>query len=382
MSSLADQLVREARRGGVSEADLVDAYNRLDDPAHGRTVAEHADIAMSRLNDGTRRTYKTYVSRFVDKFGERRVVDITFRDLEAFAAEIMKNRTKRRNTHDDRLPENCVGALRNMFTLAVKHGIRSDNPATDLKKPKRTSKEPREAVDRNELVELVNVSRRDSNDADLDLLIMRFVSETGCRRQGVLNLTVNDIDVSANKVRLNEKGGTVRWQNITAELIVEIFAHMNSRPTAAGVDQVFRQQPRGTQQFHQPITRKRFEALTGFWQDGLLWAKQRGVSLHWLRHTAITNIDRIAGFAVAEAFAGHEPQGVTARYTTARPDEVLDAFNIYVGLTPSDDDKFVLPMHIFRSTSISLEAQVTPGTGCTERETTKNRLHASFSVLA
>ncbi|NDH41264.1 MAG: hypothetical protein EBY45_12780, partial [Gammaproteobacteria bacterium] len=210
MSSLADQLVREARRGGVSEADLVDAYNRLDDPAHGRTVAEHADIAMSRLNDGTRRTYKTYVSRFVDKFGERRVVDITFRDLEAFAAEIMKNRTKRRNTHDDRLPENCVGALRNMFTLAVKHGIRSDNPATDLKKPKRTSKEPREAVDRNELVELVNVSRRDSNDADLDLLIMRFVSETGCRRQGVLNLTVNDIDVSANKVRLKEKGGTVR----------------------------------------------------------------------------------------------------------------------------------------------------------------------------
>lgn len=382
MSSLADQLVREARRGGVSEADLRDAFNRLDDPTHGRTVAEHADIAMNVLSDSTRGTYKTYVKRFVEMFGDRRVVDITFRDLEAFAAKTMKNRTKRRNTHDDRLPESSVGALRNMFELAVKHGIRSDNPVMDLKKPKRTSKEPREAVERHELVELVNVTRRDSNDPDLDLLIMRFVSETGCRRQGVLKLTTNDIDVSANKVRLNEKGGTVRWQPVTAELIVELFAHMNSRPTEKGVDQVFRQQLRGKQQCHQPITRKRFETLTGFWQDGLMWAKQRGVSLHWLRHTAITNIDRIAGFAVAEAFAGHEPQGVTARYTTARPDEVLDAFNIYVGLTPSDDDKFVLPLHIFRSTTTTSKAHVEPKTGCTEAEMTENRLHGSFRVLA
>ncbi|MGA0396612.1 MAG: tyrosine-type recombinase/integrase, partial [Ilumatobacteraceae bacterium] len=205
MSSLADQLVREARRGGVSEADLRDAFNRLNDPTHGRTVAEHAAIAMEAMSAGTRGTYKTYVLRFVGMFGERRVVDITFRDLEVFAAEMMKNRTKRCNTNDDRLPENCVGALRNMFTLAVKHGIRSDNPAMDLKKPSRSPKYPRSALERHELVELVNVTRRDSNDPDLDVLIMRFMLETGCRREGVLNLTVNDIDVNRNKVRLDEK---------------------------------------------------------------------------------------------------------------------------------------------------------------------------------
>ena len=156
MTTLADQLVREARRGGVSEADLRDAFNRLNDPTHGRTVAEHFDIAMNVLSAGTRGTYKTYVKRFVEMFGDRLVVDITFRYLEVFAAAMLNNRTKRRNTHDDRLPENCVGALRNMFDLAVKHGIRSDNPAKELNKPKRTSKEPREAIERNEVVELVN----------------------------------------------------------------------------------------------------------------------------------------------------------------------------------------------------------------------------------
>ena len=93
MSSLADQLVREARRGGVSEADLRDAFNRLDDPTHGRTVAEHADIGMNALSDSTRGSYKTYVKRFVNMFGDRQVVDITFRDLEVFAAAVLKNRT-------------------------------------------------------------------------------------------------------------------------------------------------------------------------------------------------------------------------------------------------------------------------------------------------
>ena len=75
----------------------------------------------------------------------------------------------------------------------------------------------------------MNVTRRDSNDPDLDVLIMRFVLETGCRREGVLNLTEEDIDVNNNQVRLSEKGGVVRWQPVTAELIVELFATWESR---------------------------------------------------------------------------------------------------------------------------------------------------------
>ena len=72
---------------------------------------------------------------------------------------------------------------------------------------------------------------------------------------------------------------------------------MDTRPAEDGVDRVFRQKRRSGQEFHQPITEKRFETLTGCCALG--WVQQRGVSAHWLRHTAITSMDRIGGYAVA-----------------------------------------------------------------------------------
>ena len=371
----AEQLAREARRHGLSVNDLVAAFNSLGDEIHERTVSDHVEMVRDRLRDGTRATYETYLSRFVAVHGDRRVADITFIDLEEFTMDVVKNRTKRRNSRNDVVPENCVGALRNMFALAVKHGIRSDNPAELIDKARRVAQEPRTALRRNEIIELVNVTRRDSNDPDLDVLLIRFMLETGCRRQGVLNLTVGDIDVNRNEVRLNEKGSAVRWQPVTAELIMELLAHMKSRPAANNVKQVFRQRRRGSQQSHRPITRKRFETLTGYWKNALLWVSQRGVSVHWLRHTAVTSMDRIGGHAVAELFAGHKPRTVTDRYTTASSDELQDAFDIYVGFTPSKNDRYVLPLHIFRSTTVTSQPQVAPKTGCTEPKTTKNSLH-------
>ena len=375
MTAIADQLAREARRQGLSVNDLIAAFNGLGDVVHERTVSEHVDLVLDRLRDSTRKTYMTYLLRFVAHYGDRRVADITFIDLEAFTLDVINNRVKRRNSRNDVVPENCVAALRNMFALAVKHGIRRDNPAELIDKPRRTPQEPRRALKRNEIIEVVNVTRRDSNDPDLDVLLIRFMLETGCRREGVLNLTVDDIDVNGNEVRLNEKGSAVRRQPVTGELVVELLAHMKSRPAANNVKQVFRQRRRGTQQSHRPITRKRFETLTGYWKNALGWVSQRGVSAHWLRHTAVTSMDRIGGHAVAELFAGHKPRNVTDRYTTASPDELQDAFDIYVGFTPSKNDRNVLPLHIFRSTTVTSQPQVAPKTGCTEPKPTKNSLH-------
>ena len=111
----AEQLAREARRHGLSVNDLVLAFNSLGDEIHERTVSDHVEMVRDRLRDGTRATYETYLSRFVAVHGDRRVADITFIDLEEFTMDVVKNRTKRRNSRNDVVPENCVGALRNMF---------------------------------------------------------------------------------------------------------------------------------------------------------------------------------------------------------------------------------------------------------------------------
>ena len=375
VNPLATQLAREARRGGLSVNDMIAAFNELNDNTHERTIREHVELVAERLANGTKGTYKAYLERLVDMFGDSRVVDITVTDLHAFTKDVINSRVKRRNSNDGRLPENCVGALRCVFSSAVDEGLRSDNPALKIEKPRRVAKEPRRALTRAEIIELVNVTRRDSNDADLDVLIMRFVLETGCRREGVLNLTDDDIDVNNNQVRLNEKGGVVRWQPVTAELVVELLAHMNSRPTDRGVNKVFRNQLQGKQAFHRPVTRKRIEALTAVWSQALPWVQQQGVSLHWLRHTTITNIDRLAGPSVAQGFAGHQPSSVTGRYTVARPHEIQEAFDIYVGLEPSDSDQHVLPLCVFRRNYDRAEVENTSETGCTEPETVRNSLH-------
>lgn len=381
MSAMARKLARDAREFGVSVPELIAEFAALDDKVHERSVADHVGRACKQLANGinsakgTSDTYSTYLLRFADMFGDRRVVDITLADLKTFTEDVVKNRKRRVNTNDRVIPENCVGALRYLFTLAQQDRVRSDNPALEIAKPPRSPQQPRHGLTRAEIIELVNVTKRDSNDPELDVLLMRFAFETGCRREGLLDLIVDDIDANNNRVKLNEKGDKRRWQPVTAELVVALFAHAKNRPVAAGERRVFRQRRRGTQQLHQPISRKRIEQLTTVWKKALLWADTQGVSLHWIRHTAVTNIERIAGLSVAEGFAGHDPAAVTMRYTTARAHEIRNAFDTYVGLNPSETGEFVLPLHVFRD----IEGQTTVGkgiaTGCTEPSTSRNRLH-------
>jgi hypothetical protein len=62
------------------------------------------------------------------------------------------------------------------------------------------------------------------------------------------------------------------------------------------------------------------------------WSKELGVTIHWCRHHAITCIDRIAGLAVARAFAGHkEAPEVTLVYAAASFQEVARAVATYTG---------------------------------------------------
>ena len=67
-------------------------------------------------------------------------------------------------------------------------------------------------------------------------------------------------------------------------------------------------------------------------QKELAWATEYGVSPHWLRHTAIATVERIAGFGVARAFAGHTSQAeTTTTYITASPEEIARAVSALTG---------------------------------------------------
>jgi hypothetical protein len=66
------------------------------------------------------------------------------------------------------------------------------------------------------------------------------------------------------------------------------------------------------------------------WGISLPWSDRVPVSAHVLRHTAITAVGRLAGFPVAQAFAG-QPVTNTGRSMQASLQEVADAVAALTG---------------------------------------------------
>src|SRR5688572_11489657 len=62
-----------------------------------------------------------------------------------------------------------------------------------------------------------------------DALLLRFHTETACRRGGALNLRRVDLDQRHCLVRLREKGGTERWQPTSPTLMHHLLAHWDDR---------------------------------------------------------------------------------------------------------------------------------------------------------
>ena len=204
------------------------------------------------------------------------------------------------------------------YTRAVDAGHVRANPAAALRKPLRTTSR-RRALDDGELTDLADAIRATSTDPDLDLLLLRFHLETGARRQGALNLRRRDIDTNRATVWLREKNDTEREQPASPSLVGLLVAHAADRGGESADEAVLRNR-RG-----EPFTGRHYDRLFSRARDCLGWDDRTPVSAHVLRHTAITRIGRIAGYPVAQAFAGHSPPTVTGRYLHATLADVATA---------------------------------------------------------
>lgn len=167
--------------------------------------------------------------------------------------------------------------------------------------------------------ELIDAIRTTSGDPDLDLLLVRFHLESGARREGALNLRVRDLDDHRATAWFREKFGAEREQPISPSLVGLLTRHATARGAVGLDDAVFR-----TRQ-GRPISRRRYNTIFDRARPCLTWADRTPVSAHVLRYTSINAIGRIAGYAVAQAFAGHAPPSVTGLYLRARPSDVAAA---------------------------------------------------------
>lgn len=290
------------------------------------TVAEYVPIVAAGYKPRTRRTYNSYWSLLVELLGDQRLDLVTVEQLLAVADEAERRAKQRRVGSDGRASrETCVAAVRAVFTRAVKAGHVSANPAMSVEKPRRLPNR-RRALTTAELDDVWAAVTATTNDPELELLLLRFHLESGARRIGAINLRVRDIDATRHTVWLREKFGVEREQPISGSLIDAISALAEARGAVKPDDKALR-----TRRGPSPISDRTYDRIFTRAQEHVPWVQRTPLTAHVLRHTAITAVERVAGFAVAQAFAGHQPGSVTGTYTKASIHEVASAVETLTG---------------------------------------------------
>ncbi len=287
---------------GINPADLMRAST---DSPGVPTFADYVPRVSGAVSSGTRRVYGSYWNRVIQAWGHRTITDVTASDIGQLAEHVKATVVTRRNARGGRgAAEHLIAALRCLYKHAVADGILTDseNPAARVPKPRRL-RSTRTALPDGRLEEILRTAATTGDDRALDALLLRLHTETACRRGGALALTPEDLDAEHCLIRLHEKGETIRWQPVSPTLMSHLLAHGESRGGLAPGRPLLRYAN------GKPITSRRYDYLWHRLGLHLPWVATQQVSMHWIRHTTLTWVERQFGFAVAQAYAGHEDHG-------------------------------------------------------------------------
>ncbi|MFI5843919.1 tyrosine-type recombinase/integrase [Catenuloplanes sp. NPDC051500] len=310
---------------GVSVEDL--ARLPVDRPAVP-TFSEFLPRVRSATTAGTGKVYESYWRMMEERWGGRRLDEVTVTEIASARNQVQANARVRRTTRGGTSAgEHFVAAARRLFRFAVDDGLLSENPALKVEKPRRQPS-LRMAIGDARLAEIYDAAITHCHDPSLATLLIRFHTETACRRGGALALRPMDLDEDHLLVRLFEKGGRERWQPVSRTLMDHLLLHVEEREAGAG-EPLFRSLRK------RPITRKFYEVMWTAINARVPWAARNNVSMHWIRHTTLTWVERRFGRSVASAYAGHAQgpshDGTISVYTKASLAEVAAALAALVG---------------------------------------------------
>ncbi len=313
-------------RMGVSLADLQATPTTV---AAVPTFAEYVPQVAAAVSDGTRRVYSSYWDRVVQQWGHRRLDEPTVLEIKQLVEHIRDHVVVRRNARGGRSAgEHLIAALRCLYHHAIADGHLAEtaNPARKVDKPRRLTS-TRRAISETGLADINQVAATTGNDPELDTLILRLHTETACRRGGALALRPTDLDTQQSLIRLHEKGDTVRWQPVSPTLMTHLERHAEHRPASPS-------EPLLRYRTGRPITARRYDHLWKRIGTHLPWVATQQISIHWLRHTTLTWVERNFGYAITRAFAGHTDSttdGTTTTYIRATIHEVATAVAALTG---------------------------------------------------
>jgi integrase/recombinase XerC len=268
------------------------------------TVAEFAGTVRAVTPVASLLAWGYQLDRFVERHGSLRLDQVPPSLVAEFAASARRSALRRRGNQDGRsAEEHAITALRKLFATALLDGLIERNPAAAVPKPRRAPT-GRHALSHDQVGQLFAAA------SDADTAILRFLLETACRREGLINLERRSLRPARQSVLLAEKGSRTREQPISRALLEYL--------DGGGCNLLM-------------VTRRRLDGVWARVRRELPWAEELGVSSHWMRHTTISWVEEATSYSVAAAFAGHTPTSTTATYLQRSITDVATAFSIVFG---------------------------------------------------
>jgi len=303
-----EHLLKELMNSGlISAADL----RAVSENAVGPACPTHQEFlpdVLAVCPAATVRTYRAGFNRLVDAFTDLALSDVRTGDLDQLSTAVQADVAARLGTTGAGAAHNLTDAARFFYRHAVALDLIRSSPATAMRTPLRNTS-ARRALEGWEMGAIADTVTMYSRDPELDLLLLTFHRETAARQGGALRLRLSDLRLDRPSVLLTEKGNKEREVPASRDLLLRMIRLAQDRGAVLPGDHVFRSSQR------RPITRRKYNSLFAPARRHLAWAERLGVSIHWYRHTTLTDIARATNSRIAAAYAGHAPQSVTDVYT-------------------------------------------------------------------
>lgn len=200
---------KKSRRKAVTVAELCDLY--LEDARAGRVLKRSgvAKRSSTLLIDAGR--IERHIKPLLGSFA---VTALTRHDVERFFHDVAAGRTKTRVKTKPRglarvsggktAANRSAGLLGAMFTYAVRHGMRTDNPVHGLQRFTDGRRE-RRLSEREYALLGAGISRAANQDIwPAAAAAVRFLAVTGWRKGEALNLRWSEVDISRRTATLGE----------------------------------------------------------------------------------------------------------------------------------------------------------------------------------
>lgn len=251
-----------------------------------------------RLND---------FSKFLKTNRLSRLRSINYSHLSAFVADF--------HSPSVHVKKSRIWSLRQFFHYLKLNGLVRENIATDLPYPKIEKTVPKFLTIEEYNRILHHFTDRVTTPFGLrNLIIILMLGLIGIRTGAIIALNVQDLDLVSGLAWVKEKGLQKRIIILPETICILLYKYLEQMERARGPLFLSKRGKRISPRTLQDMFRSAADRLS----------IQKHLHAHLFRHTAATQINRVAGTTITQHVLGHSQRKNTYKYTHLNPDHYAD----------------------------------------------------------